>query len=37
MQTPRQYQIDTLPELQNLPINATGAPTTVLGGITADI
>jgi multidrug efflux pump subunit AcrB len=35
MQTP-QYQIDTLPELQNLPINATGAPTTVLGGI-ADI
>jgi multidrug efflux pump subunit AcrB len=35
MQTP-QYQIDTLPELQNLPINAAGAPTTVLGGI-ADI
>jgi multidrug efflux pump subunit AcrB len=35
LQTP-QYQIDTLPELQNLPINATGAPTTVLGGI-ADI
>jgi len=35
MQTP-QYQIDTLPALQNLPINATGAPTTVLGGI-ADI
>jgi multidrug efflux pump subunit AcrB len=35
MQTP-QYQIDTLPALQNLPINAPGAPTTVLGGI-ADI
>jgi multidrug efflux pump subunit AcrB len=35
LQTP-QYQIDTLPELRNLPINATGAPTTVLGGI-ADI
>ncbi|HEV7610646.1 MAG TPA: efflux RND transporter permease subunit [Steroidobacteraceae bacterium] len=35
LQTP-QYQIDTLPELQNLPINATGMPTTVLGGI-ADI
>jgi multidrug efflux pump subunit AcrB len=35
MQTP-QYQIDTLPELRNLPINASGAPTTVLGGI-ADI
>jgi multidrug efflux pump subunit AcrB len=35
MQTP-QYQIDTLPALQNLPINANGAPTTVLGGI-ADI
>ncbi len=35
LQTP-QYQIDSLPELQNLPINATGAPTTVLGGI-ADI
>ena len=32
LQTP-QYQIDTLPELQNLPINASGAPTTVLGGI----
>jgi multidrug efflux pump subunit AcrB len=31
LQTP-QYQIDTLPELRNLPINATGAPTTVLGG-----
>jgi len=35
LQTP-QYQIDTLPELQNLPINAAGAPTTVLGGI-ADV
>ncbi len=35
LQTP-QYQIDTLPALQNLPINAPGAPTTVLGGI-ADI
>src|SRR5450631_166950 len=35
MQTP-QYQIDTLPALRNLPINASGAPTTVLGGI-ADI
>jgi multidrug efflux pump subunit AcrB len=35
LQTP-QNQIDTLPALQNLPINATGAPTTVLGGI-ADI
>jgi multidrug efflux pump subunit AcrB len=32
LQTP-QYQIDTLPALQNLPINASGAPTTVLGGI----
>ena len=32
MQTP-QYQIDTLPELQNLPVNAPGAPTTVLGGV----
>ena len=32
LQTP-QHQIDTLPALQNLPINATGAPTTVLGGI----
>ena len=30
LQTP-QYQIDTLPALQNLPINAAGAPTTVLG------
>jgi multidrug efflux pump subunit AcrB len=35
LQTP-QYQLDSLPALQNLPINATGAPTTVLGGI-ADI
>jgi multidrug efflux pump subunit AcrB len=35
MQTP-QYRIDSLPALQNLPVNATGAPTTVLGGI-ADI
>jgi multidrug efflux pump subunit AcrB len=35
LQTP-QYQIDTLPALENLPINASGAPTTVLGGI-ADI
>jgi multidrug efflux pump subunit AcrB len=35
LQTP-QYQIDSLPALQNLPINAAGAPTTVLGGI-ADI
>src|SRR6266849_7380478 len=35
LQTP-QYQIDTLPALQNLPINSSGAPTTVLGGI-ADI
>jgi multidrug efflux pump subunit AcrB len=35
LQTP-QYQIDTLPGLRNLPINASGAPTTVLGGI-ADI
>jgi multidrug efflux pump subunit AcrB len=32
LQTP-QYQVDTLPALQNLPINAAGAPTTVLGGI----
>jgi multidrug efflux pump subunit AcrB len=32
LQTP-QYQIDTLAALQNLPINAAGAPTTVLGGI----
>jgi multidrug efflux pump subunit AcrB len=35
LQTP-QYQINTLPALRNLPINAAGAPTTVLGGI-ADI
>jgi multidrug efflux pump subunit AcrB len=32
LQTP-QYRIDTLSELQNLPINTAGAPTTVLGGI----
>jgi multidrug efflux pump subunit AcrB len=32
LQTP-QYHIDTLPALENLPINASGAPTTVLGGI----
>ena len=32
LQTP-QYQVDTLPALRNLPINAAGAPTTVLGGI----
>jgi multidrug efflux pump subunit AcrB len=35
LQTP-QYRLDTLPSLRNLPINASGAPTTVLGGI-ADI
>ena len=35
LQTP-QYQIDTIPELENLPVNAPGAPTTILGGI-ADI
>ena len=35
LQTP-QYKLDSLPALQNLPINAPGAPTTVLGGI-ADI
>jgi multidrug efflux pump subunit AcrB len=35
LQTP-QYQIDTLSALRNLPINAAGAPTTILGGI-ADI
>jgi multidrug efflux pump subunit AcrB len=34
LQTP-QYQIDTLAQLQNLPINANGMPTTVLGGIAA--
>jgi multidrug efflux pump subunit AcrB len=32
LQTP-QYQVDTLPALENLPINSAGAPTTVLGGI----
>ncbi|MGA2778462.1 MAG: efflux RND transporter permease subunit [Steroidobacteraceae bacterium] len=32
LQTP-QYRVDTLAALQNLPINAKGAPTTVLGGI----
>ena len=32
IQTP-QYQIDSLEKLQNLSINAPGAPTTVLGGI----
>jgi multidrug efflux pump subunit AcrB len=32
LQTP-QYDIDTLPELSNLAVNAPGAPTTVLGGI----
>ena len=32
MQTP-QYQIDSLEELQNLSINASGGPTTILGGI----
>ena len=35
LQTP-QYKLDSLPALENLPVNATGAPTTVLGGI-ADI
>jgi multidrug efflux pump subunit AcrB len=35
LQTP-QYQLDSLAALQNLPVNATGSPTTVLGGI-ADI
>jgi multidrug efflux pump subunit AcrB len=35
LQTP-QYQLDSLPALQNLPVNAPGAATTVLGGI-ADI
>jgi multidrug efflux pump subunit AcrB len=35
LQTP-QYNIDSLAALQNLPVNAAGAPTTVLGGI-ADI
>ena len=32
MQTP-QYQIDSLEALQNLSINASGGPTTILGGI----
>ena len=32
MQTP-QYQVDSLPALQNLPVNAPGASTTVLGGV----
>jgi multidrug efflux pump subunit AcrB len=32
MQTP-QYQIDSIEKLQNLPINASGTPTAVLGGI----
>ena len=32
LQTP-QYRIDTLAELENLPINSAGQPTTVLGGI----
>jgi len=32
LQTP-QYRIDTLTGLENLPINARGAPTTILGGI----
>ena len=35
LQTP-QYKLDSLSALQSLPINATGGPTTVLGGI-ADI
>jgi multidrug efflux pump subunit AcrB len=35
LQTP-QYELDTLAALRNLPINAPGAPTAVLGGI-ADI
>ncbi len=35
LQTP-QYQIDSLAALQNLPVNASGLPTAVLGGI-ADI
>jgi multidrug efflux pump subunit AcrB len=35
LQTP-QYKLDSLSALQNLPINAPGAPTTVLAGI-ADI
>ena len=32
LQTP-QYDIDSLPALENLPVNASGAPTTVLGSI----
>jgi multidrug efflux pump subunit AcrB len=32
LQTP-QYELDSLPALQNLPVNAAGLPTTVLGGI----
>ena len=32
LQTP-QYQLDTLAQLQNLPVNASGAATTVLGGV----
>ena len=32
MQTP-QYQLDSLEKLQNLSINASGGPTTILGGI----
>jgi multidrug efflux pump subunit AcrB len=35
LQTP-QYALDSLAALQNLPVNASGQPTTVLGGI-ADI
>ena len=35
LQTP-QYKLDSLPALENLPINAAGAATTVLGGI-ADV
>ncbi len=35
LQTP-QYDVDSVAALENLPINASGAPTTVLGGI-ADI
>ena len=33
LQTP-QYQLDSLSALQNLPVNASGQPTTVLGGVT---
>jgi multidrug efflux pump subunit AcrB len=35
LQTP-QYELDSLPALENLPINSAGTPTAVLGGI-ADI